>query len=120
MSPPSLSSWLKPSCVNMSATRPEKHMPSLASWGIWEHLCKAATYIEICDFIEIQEPTGTSEEVRSVGIIMLFLNLEAVLLLESKSEGFLFANQLSVFVYSPWVFSCREKLQDFCLPSIGT
>lgn len=55
-----------------------------------------------------------------MGIIMLFLNLEAVLLLESKSEGFLFANQLSVFVYSPWVFSCREKLQDFCLPSIGT
>lgn len=36
-------------------------------------------------------------------------SLETVLTLESKAEGFLFANQLGVFVYSPWVFNRRER-----------
>lgn len=48
------------------------------------------------------------------------LNLEAVLTLESKAKGFLFANHLSVFVYSPCVSNHTERFLNFCLPSIGT
>ena len=48
----------------------------------------------------------------------VFLNLEAVLILESRSEGVLFANQLSVFVYSVYLAAGRNFWIFVSLPSV--